>query len=187
MSVDIRGLRIAIGDREIVHGVDLTIGDGERVGLIGSSGSGKSMIARAMLGLLPTDVAVSGSIMLGGTQVVGAADRTLADLRGRYTGMIFQNPGVSLNPVVPVGKQIELPLRLFNNGEFRLFTSLRTPSIKDPNNTDLLAVAIDDNACTFAIRDPKNRDYALLNDTALTITQTDADGNPLPVTEIAAN
>ena len=112
MSVDIRGLRIAIGDREIVHGVDLTIGDGERVGLIGSSGSGKSMIARAMLGLLPTDVAVSGSIMLGGTQVVGAADRTLADLRGRYTGMIFQNPGVSLNPVVPVGKQIELPLRL---------------------------------------------------------------------------
>ncbi|WP_307998051.1 ATP-binding cassette domain-containing protein [uncultured Bifidobacterium sp.] len=81
----------------------------------------------------------------------------------------------------------ELPLRLFNNGEFRLFTSLRTPSIKDPNNTDLLAVAIDDNACTFAIRDPRNRDYALLNDTALTITQTDADGNPLPVAETAAN
>ena len=112
MGVDIRDLHIAIGGKEIVHGVDLSIGDGERVGLIGSSGSGKSMIARAMLGLLPPDVMVTGSVMLGGAEVIGAADRTLADLRGRYTGMVFQNPGVSLNPVLPVGRQIELPLRL---------------------------------------------------------------------------
>lgn len=112
MGVDIRDLRIAIGGKEIVHGVDLSIGDGERVGLIGASGSGKSMIARAMLGLLPPDVTVAGSVMLGGSEVIGAADRTLADLRGRYTGMVFQNPGASLNPVLPVGRQIELPLRL---------------------------------------------------------------------------
>ena len=112
MGVDIRDLHIAIGGKEIVHGVDLSIGDGERVGLIGASGSGKSMIARAMLGLLPPDVMVTGSVMLGGAEVIGAADRTLADLRGRYTGMVFQNPGVSLNPVLPVGRQIELPLRL---------------------------------------------------------------------------
>ena len=112
MGVDIRDLRIAIGGKEIVHGVDLLIGDGERVGLIGASGSGKSMIARAMLGLLPPDVMVTGSVMLGGAEVIGAADRTLADLRGRYTGMVFQNPGASLNPVLPVGRQIELPLRL---------------------------------------------------------------------------
>ena len=112
MGVDICDLRIAIGGKEIVHGVDLSIGDGERVGLIGASGSGKSMIARAMLGLLPPDVTVAGSVMLGGSEVIGAADRTLADLRGRYTGMVFQNPGASLNPVLPVGRQIELPLRL---------------------------------------------------------------------------
>lgn len=112
MGVDIRDLRIAIGGKEIVHGVDLSIGDGERVGLIGSSGSGKSMIARAMLGLLPPDVTVAGSVMLGGSEVIGAADRTLADLHGRYTGMVFQNPGASLNPVLPVGRQVELPLRL---------------------------------------------------------------------------
>lgn len=112
MGIDIRDLRIAIGGKEIVHGVDLSIGDGERVGLIGASGSGKSMIARAMLGLLPPDVMVTGSVMLGGAEVIGAADRTLADLRGRYTGMVFQNPGASLNPVLPVGRQIELPLRL---------------------------------------------------------------------------
>ncbi|MBT1182279.1 ABC transporter ATP-binding protein [Bifidobacterium sp. CP2] len=67
----------------------------------------------------------------------------------------------------------ELPLTLFNNGEFRLFTSLRTPSPVDPYNTDMVAVAVDDNACTFVIRDNRNRDYALLSDRALTIKQID--------------
>ena len=71
----------------------------------------------------------------------------------------------------------ELPLNLFNNGEFRLFTSLRTPSPTDPNNTDLVAVAVDENACTFVIRDPHLRDYALLNDKAMQITQIDEQGN----------
>ena len=71
----------------------------------------------------------------------------------------------------------ELPLNLFNNGEFRLFTSLRTPSPTDPNNTDLVAVAVDENACTFVIRDPHLRDYALLNDKAMRITQIDEQGN----------
>lgn len=112
MVVEITGLRIAVGGREIVHGVDLTIDDGERVGLIGSSGSGKSMIARAVLGLLPMQAIVGGSIRLDGTEVVGASDRALADLRGRYSGMVFQNPAVSLNPVLTVGRQIALPLRL---------------------------------------------------------------------------
>lgn len=112
MAVEISGLRIAIGGRDIVHGVDLSIGDGERVGLIGSSGSGKSMIARAMLGLLPVQAEASGSIRLDGTEVVGAPDRALADLRGRYTGMVFQNPAATLNPVLTVGRQVALPLRL---------------------------------------------------------------------------
>ncbi|NMN01254.1 diguanylate cyclase [Bifidobacterium sp. DSM 109958] len=112
MSVEVRGLNVAIDGRPIVRDVDLTVGDGERVGLIGSSGSGKSMIARAMLGLLPRGAEVSGSVLLGGTEVVGAAERDLADLRGRYVGVVFQNPGASLNPVSTVARQIALPLRL---------------------------------------------------------------------------
>lgn len=112
MGVEVRGLRIAIGGREIVHGVDLTIGDGERVGLVGSSGSGKSMIARAMLGLLPADAAVTGSVTVGDVPTVGASERTLADLRGLYTGMVFQNPSAALNPVLTVAQQVALPLRL---------------------------------------------------------------------------
>ncbi len=112
MSVDIQGLQVSIGGHDIVHDIDLTIGDGERVGLVGSSGSGKSMITRAILGLLPVEAHVAGSIVLDGTEVVGASEHTLADLRGRYTGMVFQNPGSSLNPVLTVAQQVALPLRL---------------------------------------------------------------------------
>lgn len=97
-------------------------------------------------------------------------------------GGITYDTGAKVLKMKDHGRQtvyFEMPLNLFNNGEFRLFTSLRTPSPTEPNNTDLVAVAIDDNACTFAIRDPRNRDYALLNDTAMMITQTDAEGRPL--------
>lgn len=65
MSVNIRNLDISINGNSIVHDVQLTIADGERVGLIGSSGSGKSMIAKAMMGILPSMAQVSGDIDLG--------------------------------------------------------------------------------------------------------------------------
>ncbi len=71
----------------------------------------------------------------------------------------------------------EVPLNLFNDGEFRLITSLRTPSPTDPDFTDMVAVAVDDNACTFVIRDPDCRDsYALLNDSAIQIHEIDDQG-----------
>lgn len=71
----------------------------------------------------------------------------------------------------------EMPLNLFNDGEFRLITSLRTPTPGDDRMTDAVAVALDDNACTFVIRDSRNRDYALLSDRALTITQIEEPKN----------
>ena len=68
----------------------------------------------------------------------------------------------------------ELPLDLFNNGEFRLLTSLRTPNPNNDEITDAVAVALDDNACEFVIRDPRNtKNYALLSDRAMRITQLD--------------
>lgn len=112
MSAVIRHLNIAINGKLIVDDVDLDIADGERVGLVGSSGSGKSMIARAMMGLLPATAQVTGSVELGGTQVIGASDAAVADLRGRYVGMVFQNPSAALNPVMTVAQQVGLPLYL---------------------------------------------------------------------------
>ena len=112
MSAVIRHLNIAINGKPIVDDVDLDIADGERVGLVGSSGSGKSMIARAMMDLLPATAQVTGSVELGGTQIVGASDAAVADLRGRYVGMVFQNPSAALNPVMTVAQQVGLPLYL---------------------------------------------------------------------------
>lgn len=112
MSAVIRHLNIAINGKPIVDDVDLDIADGERVGLVGSSGSGKSMIASAMMGLLPATAQVTGSVELGGTQIVGASDAAVADLRGRYVGMVFQNPSAALNPVMTVAQQVGLPLYL---------------------------------------------------------------------------
>ena len=77
MSVDVRGLKITIGGKPIVSDADMTIADGERVGSIGSSGSGKSMIAKAMLGLLPLTAVTNGSIDMGGMEIIGAS-RTCA-------------------------------------------------------------------------------------------------------------
>ena len=112
MSVTVRDLNIAIGGAPIVRGVDLDIADAQRVGLVGASGSGKSMISKAMLGLLPTHAVVSGSVVMGGMETVGTDDRRLADIRGRYAGMVFQNPAAALNPVMTVAQQIGLPLYL---------------------------------------------------------------------------
>ena len=64
------GLHVALGAKEIVHGVDLTIGDGECVGLICPSGSGKSMIAKSLLGLLPREARLSGGITMGDVAIL---------------------------------------------------------------------------------------------------------------------
>lgn len=64
------------------------------------------------MGLLPLSAQVSGSIDMGGTEIVGASDQAIADLRGRYVGMVFQNPSAALNPVMTVAQQVALPLRL---------------------------------------------------------------------------
>ena len=112
MGVSVNHLTIRIGGAPIVSDVHIDVRDGQRVGLIGSSGSGKSMIARAMMGLLPVEATVSGSIDVNGEQIIGMQDRDLAPLRGAAIGMVFQNPGASLNPLLTVGKQIALPLEL---------------------------------------------------------------------------
>ena len=111
MSLSIDGLGLSINGRTILDQVDLKVADGQRVGLIGSSGSGKSMIARSVLGTAPLTASLSGSILVDGFQILGSDERSLADLRGSRMGMIFQNPSTALNPVKKIYSQVELPLR----------------------------------------------------------------------------
>ena len=86
-------------------------GPGERLRLIGRSGSGKSLTALASIGLLPAAITPSGSVELIGQQVIGTPERALDRLRGNATAMIFQEPLTALDPLMRIGRQVAEPIR----------------------------------------------------------------------------
>lgn len=106
--IEARDLSVRTGSRTLVDGVDLTIGPGERVGLIGESGSGKSLTALALLGLLPEGLSADGDVRMSGADanLLQASERTLARLRGDRMSMVFQEPMTALNPTMRVGEQV---------------------------------------------------------------------------------
>jgi oligopeptide/dipeptide ABC transporter ATP-binding protein len=93
---------------QAVDGATLRIGPGEVVGLVGESGSGKSVTALAILRLLrPPARVMSGQIEFGGRDLLALSEEEMRSVRGSEISMVFQSPRTSLNPVLPVGYQIE--------------------------------------------------------------------------------
>jgi peptide/nickel transport system ATP-binding protein/oligopeptide transport system ATP-binding protein len=108
LSVDLPG---ADGPVRVIDDVSFDIPAGTTVGLIGETGSGKTMTAMSIIGLLPEGAAVSGSIRFGDTELAGCDEARLRALRRDELSMIFQDPMSSLNPTQRIGRQVGEVLR----------------------------------------------------------------------------
>lgn len=125
--IQVANLSVRTSNKTLVKEVSFTIDPGERIGLIGASGSGKSVTAQAIASLLPTNLIPSGSVQInapaipasllqahaqagGHLEVIGAPERTLAQVRGATIGMIFQDPRAALDPLIRVGDALATEL-----------------------------------------------------------------------------
>ena len=106
--VEVDGLQVRLGRsrREVLHAVSFTVEPGQRLGLIGESGSGKSVTALSVMGLLDPSAQVAGSVRFSGRELLGLPDRELARLRGDQMTMVFQEPMTALDPTMNVGRQV---------------------------------------------------------------------------------
>lgn len=108
-ALDVRDLTVRTNSgRPLLSDVSLRVAPGERVGLIGESGSGKTMTALAALGLLPDGVAATGQVRLAGVpgNLLDRGEQAMARLRGEAMSMVFQEPMTALNPLMRVGRQV---------------------------------------------------------------------------------
>jgi peptide/nickel transport system ATP-binding protein len=119
--LEIDGLKTTFGTAphlvRAVDGIELVIEEGQTLGLVGESGSGKSVTSLSILRLLPEGNSriEAGRIALFGQDLVKLPDRQMRAVRGGQIGMIFQEPGTSLNPVFRVGRQVMEAIRIHQN------------------------------------------------------------------------
>ena len=107
-AADVRDVRIAAAGTTLVDGLTLTVGAGERWGVVGPSGAGKTLTAAAVAGLLPPGTTATGSIRVDGTEIVGTSG---AAVRGRGVALVAQDSAVALHPLLTIGRQLAGPLR----------------------------------------------------------------------------
>jgi peptide/nickel transport system ATP-binding protein len=108
----IERLSLAIHGHPVLREVAMAAGPGEVLGVIGESGSGKSMTALAVMGLLPGGAVASGRILLDGADLLKRGEAEMCALRGRDLGMIFQEPMTALNPLQTIGDQVAETVRV---------------------------------------------------------------------------
>ena len=113
--LEVSDLQLTIGNIELLKGISFSIESTERLGLIGESGSGKSLTALAVMGLLPQRAHLSGSVRLADQELTDLHERNYANLRGNRIAMIFQEPMTSLNPLMRVGKQVGEVFRIHHH------------------------------------------------------------------------
>ncbi|WP_460802288.1 ABC transporter ATP-binding protein [Microbacterium sp. GXF6406] len=114
VAASVEDLRIATGEGvELVHGVSVVVHPGESLGIVGESGSGKTLTCRALLGILPEGLRVTGgSVRIGGDDLTHAPERLWRTVRGTRIAAVFQDPASYLHPAIPIGAQLQETLRV---------------------------------------------------------------------------
>jgi peptide/nickel transport system ATP-binding protein len=110
--LDVAGLSVSIGGARVVHDLTFKVGAGEILGVVGASGSGKSMTALKIMGLLPQGASSSGVVRLDGEILSEMPEPQMQAVRGRKIGMVFQEPMSALNPLIRVGDQVAETIHL---------------------------------------------------------------------------
>ncbi|NUR93366.1 MAG: ABC transporter ATP-binding protein, partial [Nonomuraea sp.] len=100
------------GGIQAVRGVSYDVSRGEVLGIVGESGSGKSVTSLAVMGLLPSNAVVSGSVKLHGRELLAMDEDELVKVRGKAISMIFQDPLSAFTPVYTIGDQIAEAVRV---------------------------------------------------------------------------
>jgi len=104
--LEVSDLTVRYGDSAVVDAVSFSVHRGESVGIVGESGSGKSQTALSLLGLLPANATVTGSIQFDGVELINKSDDQLDEFRAMRIGIVFQDPMQALNPYLRVGAQL---------------------------------------------------------------------------------
>lgn len=128
--LEVQNLCVALGETPIVRNAGFNLEKGEILGLIGASGSGKSMIAFSIMRLLPDAARLSGCINFDGQDIVPKSDAEMCHYRGNQMAMVFQEPMSALNPVKTLGEQVAEGLRL-HGGLTRSEAQRKTKDILD--------------------------------------------------------
>src|SRR5271154_5641661 len=109
-AIAVENLTVRFRQRErtihAVNGVSFRLGRGEVLGILGESGSGKSVTLRALMRLLPANCEIDGRVAIGGEELNGVSAGRLEEVRGGRIAMIFQEPMTALDPVFTIGAQI---------------------------------------------------------------------------------
>ena len=110
--INLGGIVLSNGEVQAVRGVSFSVKKGEILGIVGESGSGKSVTSMSILRLLADTARIKeGKIVFDGTDLLGLSKKELRQIRGEKISMIFQDPMSSLNPLIPVGKQVAEMIR----------------------------------------------------------------------------
>ncbi|MEJ7620691.1 MAG: ABC transporter ATP-binding protein [Aquificaceae bacterium] len=107
MLLEVRNLNLYYSDKHVLRNISFDLKEGEVLCIVGESGSGKTSILYSIIGLLPENAKLEGSIRFKEQELVGLSEKEYRNIRGRHISIVFQEPSVYLDPLYRVGTQVE--------------------------------------------------------------------------------